>query len=203
VSENSNTTFSAVFLDKTPPVDLNVDEMILWGKKIHELRPIQETADSLSFRTKMGFIITGSGIAMDSITKDAVAEVRGVVFGLNRPSIYIKGQVTPSGEALLHSDIYEALPEINAIICLTGRSVLETAQKFGMPSTDAEQPAGSQELAQQAKNTVNNNKSAGSFILKNYGVITLGTTMAEAGKLAEEILNKHQNGAKAKTDRKK
>ena len=109
--ENTGVAFSSVFLDKTPPVDVRIDEMLGWVKKLG-------AEDNLSFRTKMGFVINGGNIAPENITKDTVVEVRGVVFGLNRPSIYAKGQVTPAADTLLHSDVYEALPEINAMFCL-------------------------------------------------------------------------------------
>ena len=197
MSENSNITFSSVFLDKTAPADAHIDEMIQWGKQLHVPGSIRGIEGSLSFRTKMGFIITSSNNNLNNISKDVVVEVRGVVFGLNRPSIYIKGQTAPSGEALLHSGIYEALPEINSIFLVVGHDVLAVAEKLGNPSTAVEQPAGSQELAQEAASMVKMQKTVRSFILKNYGVITLGTAMYEAGKTAEEILNKVGNDMKA------
>jgi len=187
VPENSTAAFSSVFLDKTPPVDAHIDEMIQWGKKIG-------VKGNLSFRTKMGFITNGCDIAPESITKDNVVEVRGVVFGLNRPSIYAKGQGVPCGETLLHSDIYEALPDINAIICSPCPDVLKAAAKLGLPSTDVEQHGGSLELAQAAGNLVKSDKSVRCFILKNYAVIALGANLAEAGKQMEDILKKSKAG---------
>jgi ribulose-5-phosphate 4-epimerase/fuculose-1-phosphate aldolase len=203
VSENSNITFSSVFLDKTPPDDAHIGEMIQWGQQLHASGFITEIESSLSIRTKMGFIITGSNITLDSIKKDGVVEVRGVVFGLNRPSIYAKGQIVPSREALLHSCIYEALPQINAVFLISGHGISGAAEKLGIPSTAIEQPAGSQALAQEAANFVKTHMTVSSFVLKNYSVITLGTTIAEAGKMAEEILNKVPSGLKAKPRKKK
>ena len=187
MSENTGITFSSVFLDKVPPTDVRIDEMIQWGKKISEYGIIQGTEGNLSFRTKMGFIITGSDISLEKLTKDIVVEVRGVVFGLNRPSIYAKGQVVPSKETLLHSGIYEALPDINAIICLPGHIVLETAEKLSLPSISLEQSAGSQQLAQEAENLMKLNPSVRCFVIKNYCVVALGTTISEVGKHVEAI----------------
>jgi ribulose-5-phosphate 4-epimerase/fuculose-1-phosphate aldolase len=203
VSENSNITFSSVFLDKTPPDDAHIGEMIQWGQQLHASGFITEIESSLSIRTKMGFIITGSNITLDSIKKDGVVEVRGVVFGLNRPSIYVKGQIAPSREALLHSCIYEALPQINAVFLISGHDILAAAEKLGIPSTAIEQPAGSQELAQEAANLVKIHKTVSSFVLKNYGVVILGTTVTEAGTITEEILNKVHSSTKAKSVKKK
>jgi ribulose-5-phosphate 4-epimerase/fuculose-1-phosphate aldolase len=203
VPENNSMTFSSVFLDKTPPVDVRIDEMIQWGKKLTEYRFVRGAEGSLSFRTKMGFIIIGNDISLDNIPKDMAVEVRGVVFGLNRPSIYAKGQVVPSKETLLHSRIYEALSEINAIICVPCRAILETAAEHGLPSTVVEQSAGSQELAQEAINVVKLNQSAKCFVLKNYGVVALGVTMSDAGKQIEAIRDSLESSAKSKPGKRK
>ena len=201
--ENNSMTFSSVFLDKTPPVDVRIDEMIQWGKKLTEYRFVRGAEGSLSFRTTMGFIIIGNDISLDNIPKDMAVEVRGVVFGLNRPSIYAKGQVVPSKETLLHSRIYEALSEINAIICVPCRAILETAAEHGLPSTVVEQSAGSQELAQEAINVVKLNQSAKCFVLKNYGVVALGVTMSDAGKQIEAIRDSLESSAKSKPGKRK
>jgi ribulose-5-phosphate 4-epimerase/fuculose-1-phosphate aldolase len=203
VPENNSMTFSSVFLDKTPPVDVRIDEMIQWGKKLTEYRFVRGAEGSLSFRTKMGFIIIGNDISLDNIPKDMAVEVRGVVFGLNRPSIYAKGQVIPSKETLLHSRIYEALSEINAIICVPCRAILETAAEHGLPSTVIEQPAGSQELAQEVINVVKLNQSVKCFVLKNYGVVALGVTMSDAGKQIEAIRDSLESSAKSKPGKRK
>ena len=194
--ENTGVAFSSVFLDKTPPVDVRIDEMLGWVKKLG-------AEDNLSFRTKMGFVINGGNIAPENITKDTVVEVRGVVFGLNRPSIYAKGQVTPAADTLLHSDVYEALPEINAMFCLHGQSIMEAAGKLGLPATGVEQPPGSAELAQEAASLVKINKSARVFILKNVGIMVLGANLAEAGKTWEELQEKTTTSARPKPAKKK
>ena len=203
MSENNSMTFSSVFLDETPPVDVRIDEMIQWGKKLTEYRFVRGAEGSLSFRTKMGFIIIGNDISLANIPKDMAVEVRGVVFGLNRPSIYAKGQVVPSKETLLHSRIYEVLSEINAIICVPCRAILETAAERGLPSTVVEQSAGSQELAQEAINVVKLNQSAKCFVLKNYSVVALGVTMSDAGKQIEAILDALESSAKFKPGKRK
>jgi len=203
VPENTDITFSSVFLDKAPPTDVRIDEMIPWAKKISEYGFIKGLAGNLSFRTKMGFIITGSGISLDNMSKDTAVEVRGVVFGLNRPSIYVKCQVVPSKETLLHSGIYEVLPEINAIICVPGHIVLETAEKLSLPSTNLEQSAGSQELAQEAVNLMKLNQSVRCFLIKNYCVVALGATMSEAGKEMEAIQTRAERYMNPKPGRKK
>lgn len=201
--EVGGVVFSSVFLNKDFPFDPHIDEMVKWGKEFCESGVVQGIEGNLSFRTKFGFIITGTGVALDSLTKDTVVEVRGVVFGLNRPSVYVKGQVVPSMETFLHSGIYEVLPEVNAIFHTHDSAILKAADKLGIPMTSLEQPAGSQELAQEIVNLVKLNKNARCFALKNHGVITLGATMAEAGKLMEDMHAKTQDSGKSEGSRKK
>lgn len=189
--------FSSVFLDKTSPDDIHIEELIQWGNKFYTSGAVQGIEGNLSFRTRLGFIINGTGVALGEITKDTVVEVRGVVFGLNRPSVYLRGLVVPSMETLLHSGIYEALAEINAIFHTHDVNVLKVADKLGIPTTSTEHPAGSIELAHEAVDLVKLNKDARYFIVKNHGVIALGVSMAEAGNLMEELDRKAQASGKA------
>jgi ribulose-5-phosphate 4-epimerase/fuculose-1-phosphate aldolase len=196
VPENTDILFSSVFLDKNPPADARIDEMLEWGKKIYGSGANPAIAGNLSFRTKMGFIITGSGLTPVNATKDSVVEVRGVVFGLNRPSVYAKGQVAPAEEALLHSVIYEALLEINAIFFLISTKLADAASKSGIPSTNTASPAGSRESAQEIVNQLKTN-NMGSLIINDHAVIITGKTMSDAGQLVEKIQSKSESGVKS------
>jgi len=127
----------------------------------------------------------------ENITKDTVVEIRGVVFGLNRPSIYAKGQVTPAADTLLHSDVYERCRK-SRIFCLHGQSIMEAAGKLGLPGYGRGTAPGSAELAQEAASLVKINQKRQSFILKNVGVLVLGANLAEVGKTWEELQEKLQ-----------
>ena len=194
--ENTGTAFSSVFLDKNPPIDAHIDEMLQWSKKIGFLITASGISSNLSFRTKMGFIITGSISTLENVTKDSVVEVRGVVFGLNRPSVYSKGQIAPAEEALLHSVIYEAFPEINAIFFLTSTKLIAAAAKAGISSTNTASPAGSRETAQQIVNLIKINNNAGFLVINDRAVIVLGKTMSDAGQLLQEINGKMESVVK-------
>ena len=201
--ENTSLTFSSVFLDKTHPTEVRIDEMVQWGKKIAEYGFIPGAEGNLSFRTKMGFIINCGSTPLENMSKDMAVEVRGVVYGLNRPSIYAKGQAALSKETLLHSGIYELMPEINAIICVPNRGILETAAKNGLPSTVVEWSAGSQELVQEAVNLINLNQNIRCFVLKNYCVVSTGATISDAGKQIESMQVSAETHAKVKSGKKK
>jgi ribulose-5-phosphate 4-epimerase/fuculose-1-phosphate aldolase len=199
VPETTRVSFSSVFLDRDSPNDARIDELAQWGKRFRELGMVQGAEGDLSFRTKLGFIITGSEATIGNLTRDTIVETRGVVFGLNRPSVYVKGQVTPSVETLLHSGIYEVLPEVSAIFHLHDSTILKVADELGFPSIDMEQPIDSQELVQEVVRLVKLDKSARYFVLKNHGVVALGTTVAEAGKLMEEMHDKAMGDRKRRS----
>ncbi len=200
--ENTGPAFSAVFLDKNPPLDAHIDELLQWGKEIGSSVAASGISGNLSFRTKMGFIITGGGLTPESATKESVVEVRGVVFGLNRPSIYVKGLMPPADEALLHSVVYGAFSEINAIFFLISTKLVEAAAKSGIPAIHTVSPAGSRETAQEIVNMIKINNNAGPLIVNDRAVITMGKSMSDAGQPVEEMLSKAASGVKTGTRKK-
>jgi ribulose-5-phosphate 4-epimerase/fuculose-1-phosphate aldolase len=189
-TESNVLAFSAVFLAKNQPNDEKIVQLAQWGKKFYVLGLVQGMEGNLSFRTRLGFIISGTGVALDVLTSETVAEVTGVVYGLNKTSVYVKGQVIPSRETILHSQIYEALSGVNAIFHVHDTLVMSKAEKLSIPVTSAEKEAGSQELAQEALNLLKINKDMRYFVLRNHGVIALGATINEAGQLVEEMRRK-------------
>jgi ribulose-5-phosphate 4-epimerase/fuculose-1-phosphate aldolase len=182
--------FSAVFLSKTPPNDVRIAQLADWGKKLHATGLVQGTEGNLSFRSKLGFVITGTNVPLNSITPDNVAEVTGVVYGLNKTSVYIKGTVVPSRETILHSQVYETRPDINVIYHVHDTRVMEKAAKLGIPVTAREQPAGSLELAKEAVSLLAVHQDTRYFVLNNHGTVSLGRTLDEAGNLVEEMRKK-------------
>ena len=189
-TESNAVAFSAVFMARTSPSDGKIAQLAQWGKTFYSLGLVKEMEGNLSFRTRLGFIISGTGVALNALTLETVAEVTGVVYGLNRTSVYIKGQVVPSRESILHSQIYEECSGVNAIFHVHDSLLMSQAEKLDIPVTSAEKEAGSQELAKEAVNLLKSNKDARYFVLKNHGVIALGTTIDEAGKLIEEMSKK-------------
>lgn len=185
-TESNALAFSTIFLTKNSSNEKRISQMALWGKKFFDSGLVKDIEGNLSFRTRLGFIISGTGVALNALTPETVAEVTGVVYGLNKTSVYVKGPVVPSRETILHSQIYEMQSAINAIFHVHDHHVIDNPVELGVPVTLTEQAAGSQELAQEAVNFLKLNKDVRYFILKNHGVIALGTTMDEAGQLIEK-----------------
>lgn len=189
-TESNSVAFSAVFLAKTPPNDEKIVQLAQWGKRFYSQGLVQGMEGNLSFRTRLGFIISGTGVMLDALTPETVAEVTGVVYGLNKTSVYVKGQVVPSSETILHSQIYEAQSDVNAIFHVHDSLVMSQVEKLSIPVTSVEKEAGSQELAQEAINLLKLNIDIRYFVLRNHGVIALGATINEAGQLVEETRRK-------------
>jgi ribulose-5-phosphate 4-epimerase/fuculose-1-phosphate aldolase len=186
-TENSAISFSAVFLVKGPPNDASIAQLAQWGKRFRERGMVRETEGNLSFRTRLGYIISGAGVALDALTPETVSEVTGVVYGLNKTSVYVKGMVVPSSETILHAQIYDERPDVNAIFHVHDMRVLKQAAKLGVPVTAVEKQAGTQELVQEALALLKLNKGIRYFVLKGHGTVALGSGLDEAGELVEEM----------------
>ena len=186
-TENTLSSFNSVFLTRGILTDSKIQQLAGWGKRLIDMGAVKGTEGNLSYRSSLGFIITGTNVALSAITGETVAEITGVVYGLSKHSVYVKGMVNPSRETLLHTQIYELKEDANAIFHAHDIEVMKQAVKLGIPSTELEQPAGSPELAQEAVKLLKLEKDVKYFVLKNHGVVALGTSMDEAGKLLEEM----------------
>lgn len=185
--ENTRGGFETVFLSKNPPDDKRANRLIYWAKRFNKLGLTPKSAGNLSFRTEKGFVITGTGINLGAIEKEELVEVLKAEIGQSQILVYAKGQVVPSKESLLHSEIYDLRTEINAVFHAHDPLVLELADELSMPGTEREQPRGSYELAKEVNKLLGLNKDVKYFVLKNHGVIAIGETLEEAGRLAESM----------------
>jgi len=197
-SENTAILFSSVFLTRGALTESGIAQLAAWGKKLTEIGAVKDTEGNMSYRSSLGFIITGTNVALDNINGETTTEITGVVYGLHRPSVYVKGMVAPSRETLLHTQIYEAREDIRVIFHVHDNEVMARAEKLRIPVTAAEQPAGSPELAQEAVRLLKENPNIRYFILKNHGAVALGASLDEAGKLIETMRSKVRN---TKTDK--
>ncbi len=186
-TENNSSSFNCVFLTRGALTEPKIKQLATWGKRLVDIGAVKGTEGNLSCRSSLGFIITGTNIALNAINGETVAEITGVVYGLNKHSVYVKGMVNPSRETLLHTQIYEIREDMNVIFHAHDVEVMKQAVKLGIPVTELEQPAGSQELAQEAIKLLKLHRDTRYFILKNHGVVALGASMDEAGKLIDDM----------------
>lgn len=92
-----------------------------------------------------------------------------------------EGTAAPSSESFLHRELYQALPEVNAI--LHGHCSLFNihASALQLPTTTEFCEYGTMELAESALKLVT--QSTRFFILRDHGFVALGEDIARAGKL--------------------
>ncbi len=179
--------FETVFLSRNPPDDKRTNQLINWCKRLDKLGLVPKSAGNLSFRTNAGFIITATGVELKTAEKENLVEVLKVDIENGQILVYAKGQMVPSRESILHSGVYDLRPEINAVFHTHDQLVLEFASELKLPCTEGEQPSGSYELAKEVQGMLDLRKDARYLVLKNHGVIAMGKTIAEAGRLAEDM----------------
>lgn len=179
--------FETVFLDKNPPEDDRISELVCWGRRFHKLGLAVKSAGNLSFRTGSGFIVSATGVALEALERENLVEVLKVEIGQGQILVHAKGRLVPSKESMLHSGIYALRPKINAVFHTHDQLVVELADELPIPCTRGEQPRGSTELAEEVQRLLRSQGAARYIVLRKHGIIAMGETMEEAGRLAEEM----------------
>ncbi len=187
MQSSTGVRFEAVFLGKNAPDDDGIAQLIYWCKRFDKLGLAPKSAGNLSVRTKKGFIITATGVALGAAERDNLAEVLKVEIEQARIVVYAKGKLIPSKESVLHSEIYHSRPDINAVFHVHDELVVGLAGELDLPCTEGEQPRGSYQLTTEVQRVLGLRKDERYLVLRNHGVIAIGETMAEAGKLAEDM----------------
>jgi len=187
VSQITGVRFETTFLSKNPPRDERTGQLLYWCQRFDKLGLAPKSAGNLSFRTKQGFIITATGVELRAAEKANLVEVLKVEIQEVQILVYAKGRVVPSKESVLHSEIYDLRPEINAVFHTHDQLVVELADELKLPCTEGEQPRGSYELVKEVQRILRLIEDARYLVLRNHGVIAMGETMAEAGRLAENM----------------
>lgn len=179
--------FKTIFLSKHPLEDERAGRLLYWCRRFHRLGLTPKSAGNLSFRTEQGFIITGTGINLETIDKEELVEVSGIEIKSGQTLVYARGQVIPSKESLLHSEIYTLRADVNVVFHVHDPLVLEFTDKLKIPCTETEQPRGSDELVQEAGKLLGRISDISYFVLRNHGVVALGENLDETGRLTEDI----------------
>jgi L-fuculose-phosphate aldolase len=160
-------------------------------KKLAELGLNKGTSGNASVRTDKGFLVTPSGIAVEQMSATSMVEVdmTGQAISAGKPS----------SEWRFHRDIYQARPEVQAIVhthsmFATSLSCLRQnippfhymiAVAGGKDIRCAEYALfGTQELSDAAIVALENRKAC---LLANHGMIALGKTLDQAVSIAVEV----------------
>jgi L-fuculose-phosphate aldolase len=168
------------------------DELVGTAKKMSALGLTPGMSGNVSVRSPAGLLVTPSGMPYSDLVPDDIVEVRHD--GTIRP-----GQRTPSTEWQLHRDILGARQDVQAIVhthslFCTSISTLRRA----IPAIHYMVVlAGSDEIpcaeyatfgsAQLALNAVTALSGGSACLLANHGMVALGTSLAQALRLAAEV----------------
>ncbi len=132
------------------------------------------TAGNISFRDGMTFRITQSGAVLEQIgEKD---------FVLPEP------ENNPSCEVKIHDFIYKKRPDVNWIIHLHDDVVLNNPRD--LPITEKYAKFGTQELVDEIAKILNQENY---LVIKNHGIIALGSSLEETIQLITKIHNASKN----------
>lgn len=187
--ENGILKFRTVFSHDPVPDSPELHSISEWGKRLCESGMVEGTDGNLSFRTKNGFVVSGTGVRLDEMNSQTVAEVIGLSRRNDIIFVTINGSAPPSREAVLHARVYEAHPEVNAIFHIHDRIVMRQAEPLLIPVTATEWPPGSMELVDEAVRLMASVPETEYFILRNHGVIAMAANIDAAG---ESILQMRQ-----------
>lgn len=150
------------------------------------------TSGNASVRSGDGFLITPTGVVYDDLTTEKIV-------AMNMSGGVIKGDYKPSSEWHFHSGIYQARPEVNAIVHVhspyaTGLACNQkpipafhymVARAGGDSIRCAEYATfGSEALSINAVSALEGRSAC---LLANHGQIALGKNLSQALSLAEEV----------------
>ena len=177
------TKFQTTFARREPPHDDRLEELSVWCHQLGRLGVVGDTVGNLSCRTAAGFLINRTAGDLRTISAGEFVEVlRADIAGRE---LTVAGAFEPSSESLMHAAIYAARPEIGAVFHGHSQRLLEQAAILQLPVTEREQPYGTPELAAEIVKILGWQKI---LVMRHHGFVTVGRTMAEAGRWVEHIL---------------
>lgn len=167
-------------------------ELFSFAQKVYQAGFVSGSSGNLSLRVpeeKNRFVITPTSIAYDQLALNQMVVIDG------KGNLVVDSNYLPSIETPMHLAIYQAYPEVQAIIHT--HSIYSTALavlRKPIPAILEElviytggevpvakyAPAGSKELA---RNAVKALKKASAILLANHGNLCVGKTLAQAFNL--------------------
>ena len=187
--EYIGTKFETVFLKKDIPNHEQIKKLIFWGKKfaLLGLTPEYETgaAGNLSFKTDTGYIVTAAGVNLGDLKEEDFVEVRSC--SLDNKEITAIGIKEPTSETMLHCAIYGKRLDVKIIFHVHDDYAVKRCDEFGLKCTTNEAPYGSKKLVDEVLSVVGDHDY---IVMKNHGIISLGTTFEEAGERIIDVNGK-------------
>jgi len=169
------------------------DELIATARAMNAAGLNVGTAGNVSLRTRRGFLITPTGMPYDGLKPSDLVEV-----GKDGRA---SGSRLPSSEWRMHQGIYDARPEVEAILhCHSPHATAISSLRRGIPAfhymvavaggSDIRcapyATFGTEELARLAVEALRDRTAC---LLANHGMLALAGTLEKSMKLALEVEN--------------
>lgn len=183
--------FKVKFAERATLKYREIKELGAWAHDFYNLGIGPKNSGNLSVRTKNGFIITSAGTGFNLISEKDFVEV--LELDWEKKEVVVKGMKKPSSETFLHAMIYDKRPEINAVFHVHDMQAIANFEKLGFCVTDKVREYGSFELVEAVKKILGNRNYVG---IKDHGIIALGKTEENAGKLIVKMHDKASSSAK-------
>lgn len=181
--EYVGTKFRTIFARRAVSGDERLGELLKWCRRFAALGVVGDTVGNLSVRTVSGFLINRTAGDLGAITRQEFVEVIRADMALLE--LTVAGLYEPSSESMMHAGIYESRPEVHAVFHGHSAAILESAERLGIPVTAQEQPYGTPELVAEILKIAGKHNF---LVMRNHGFVSLGKTMEEAGRRAEELM---------------
>jgi ribulose-5-phosphate 4-epimerase/fuculose-1-phosphate aldolase len=181
----TGTKFRTVFARRDPPDDQRLTGLIEWCHHWGRLGVVGDTVGNLSARTPAGFLINRTAGDLKTIAPGEFVEV--LQTDMAGRTLTVAGAYEPSSESMMHAGIYAARPEVNAVFHGHSAPVLQAAERLRIPVTPHERPYGTPELVAELLQVLDGHDF---IVIRNHGFVSLGRTMADAGRRLETVLEK-------------
>lgn len=190
--------YNCCWIRSTPIEPHEIKEINEWRDRFHNLGLIGEYSNGIGFGNisirygKTGqFIISGTQTGnLSSLSEYHYTLV--VNFDLQRNSLTCKGPIEASSESLTHAVIYNANPEVNAVIHVHHLELWERLMNK-VPTTSRDFAYGTPEIAEEIIRLFKEDNLMEKKILvmggHREGIISFGVNLKEAGKILLEYYN--------------
>ncbi|OHA47957.1 MAG: hypothetical protein A2806_02695 [Candidatus Terrybacteria bacterium RIFCSPHIGHO2_01_FULL_48_17] len=183
--------FRTIFRGSNPRGTPYVEEAIFSCREAKRRGLAPGTSGNVSVRTPRGFLISVANTALGTIKQNEFVEVVGLERTPLELVVYVYGKQEPSSETPLHWAIYQARPDVGAILHLHDDFVRSVPAYFlDIPFTWTQQQSGTWALVQEVLFLLRQHPNAQYFILQGHGVVSTGKTAEAAIKQAVKIHRK-------------
>ena len=176
-----NASFQTFYVSKEQSNCPLIADIIKVGRKFKEIGLLKNALVTISLSYGKRIIINGKDTDFGNINREDILEI--VDYDPIKKIALTIGQKEPDMETPVHWLIQHARHDVNAIIQLNGKKLLEKIS-IHIPETEKEQAYGTLELAKEILKALRGSKS---IRVKNKGLLFIGTSLKEAEELIQKV----------------